>query len=119
MKRFLLTLISLGAQFAFGYEYKLQFTPQGGASGLTFAGYSFSGSKVIGNCSYLHGFLGLWVWGPQHDHLALQHLLMGPIWQPGQFDAGVECSGSASATLSNRDRDRLRGQRDQQHGARH
>jgi prolipoprotein diacylglyceryltransferase len=52
MKRLLLTLILLGARVAYTYEYKLQFTPQGGAYGLTVAGYAFYGGTVAGNCSY-------------------------------------------------------------------
>jgi hypothetical protein len=34
------------------YEYTLQYTPNAGARGLTVAGYGFSASGVIGNCSY-------------------------------------------------------------------
>ncbi|HEX2590708.1 MAG TPA: hypothetical protein VHL34_04405 [Rhizomicrobium sp.] len=34
------------------YEYKLQFTPNPGALGLAVAGYEFSGTNVVGNCSY-------------------------------------------------------------------
>jgi hypothetical protein len=52
MKRLMLALIVLGAQVAFAYEFKLHFTPQGGAQGLVVAGYQFSGSAVVGNCSY-------------------------------------------------------------------
>ena len=52
MTRFWLTLTLLVAHVAYAYEYKLQFTPQGGARGLNVAGYGFSGSTVIGNCSY-------------------------------------------------------------------
>jgi hypothetical protein len=52
MKRSSLTLILLAAHVAYAYEYKLQFTPQGGAYGLTVAGYRFSGNTVVGNCSY-------------------------------------------------------------------
>src|SRR5579864_2273842 len=51
MQRLLLTLL-LGALMANAYEYKLQFTPQGGARGLTVAGYQFNGNSVAGNCSY-------------------------------------------------------------------
>ena len=52
MKHLLFTLIALGAHAAYAYEYKLQFTPPGGAQGLTVAGYKFSGKTVMGNCSY-------------------------------------------------------------------
>src|SRR5258708_1739610 len=52
MKRSLLTLVLLAAHVAYAYEYKLQFTPQGGARGLTVAGYQFSGTTVLGNCTY-------------------------------------------------------------------
>ena len=52
MKRFLLAPILLSAIAAHGYEYKLQFTPQGGAQGLVVAGYEFNGRDVVGNCSY-------------------------------------------------------------------
>jgi hypothetical protein len=54
MKRLLLTLtlILLGTHIAQAYEYKLQFTPQGGAYGLVVAGYQFNGNSVFGNCSY-------------------------------------------------------------------
>ncbi len=48
----LLTLIVVGAHLASAYEYKLQFTPQGGARALVVAGYQFSGNTVAGNCSY-------------------------------------------------------------------
>jgi hypothetical protein len=52
MKRFLPILILLAAPAAHAYEYKLQFTPQGGALGLDVAGYEFSSDTVIGDCSY-------------------------------------------------------------------
>jgi hypothetical protein len=52
MKRLLLTVTLLGAHLAYAYEYKLQFTPQGGARGLVVAGYQFSGNTVVGNCTY-------------------------------------------------------------------
>ena len=52
MKRAFLILTLLGAHLAYAYEYKLQFTPQGGAQGLMVAGYQFSGNTVEGNCSY-------------------------------------------------------------------
>jgi hypothetical protein len=52
MKRLMITLLLLGAQAGFAYEYRLQFTPPGGAQGLVIAGYQFMGSSVIGNCSY-------------------------------------------------------------------
>jgi hypothetical protein len=54
MKRLLLTpiLLLLGAHVAYAYEYKLQFTPQGGAYGLTVAAYQFNSTGVGGNCSY-------------------------------------------------------------------
>jgi hypothetical protein len=52
MKCFLLSLISLCGSLAYGYEFKLHFTPPGGAQGLNVAGYRFSGSTVVGNCSY-------------------------------------------------------------------
>jgi hypothetical protein len=39
-------------QAAHAYEYKLQYTPNGGARGLVVAGYTFSGDTVLGNCSY-------------------------------------------------------------------
>jgi hypothetical protein len=52
MKRLMMILILLGARFAFAYEYKLQFTPQGGAEGLIVAGYEFYGKTVVGVCSY-------------------------------------------------------------------
>lgn len=52
MKRSLLTLILLSAHIAYAYEYKLQFTPQGGAYGLVVTGYQFNGNTVVGNCSY-------------------------------------------------------------------
>jgi hypothetical protein len=52
MKRLLLTLILLGAHVAYAYEYKLQFTPRGGAYGLVVAGYQFNSNTVDGNCSY-------------------------------------------------------------------
>lgn len=34
------------------YEYRLQFTPNGGYQGLVVAGYAFDGNGVTGNCSY-------------------------------------------------------------------
>jgi hypothetical protein len=52
MKCLLLSLILLGAPAAYGYEFKLQFTPPGGAQGLVVAGYEFSSNAVVGNCSY-------------------------------------------------------------------
>jgi hypothetical protein len=52
MKCLLLSLILLGAPVAYGYEFKLHFTPPGGAQGLVVAGYRFDGSTVVGNCSY-------------------------------------------------------------------
>jgi hypothetical protein len=52
MKRLLLPLIALSAHMAYAYEYKLQFTPQGGARGLVVVGYQFNTNTVIGNCSY-------------------------------------------------------------------
>jgi hypothetical protein len=48
----MLTLVLLGAQLAYAYEYKLQFTPQGGAQGLVVAGYQFENGTVVGTCSY-------------------------------------------------------------------
>jgi hypothetical protein len=47
----ILLLTFLGAHCARAYEYRLQFS-QGGAYGLTVAGYSFNGNTVEGNCSY-------------------------------------------------------------------
>jgi len=52
MRRLLLFLIVLCAQAAYGYEYKLQFTPMGGYQGLVVAGYEFNGDTIAGNCSY-------------------------------------------------------------------
>src|SRR5579863_5834001 len=52
MKRLMLVLILLSTRLAFAYEYRLQFTPQGGADGLTVAGYEFYGNTVVGDCSY-------------------------------------------------------------------
>ena len=52
MRRLLLLLIVLCAQAAYGYEYRLQFTPAGGYQGLVVAGYDFNGDTIIGNCSY-------------------------------------------------------------------
>jgi hypothetical protein len=52
MTRFLLTLTLLGTHVAYAYEYKLQFTPQGGATGLVIAGYQFNGNTISGNCTY-------------------------------------------------------------------
>lgn len=54
MKRILLILILLSAQSAYAYEFKLQFTPQGGAIGLHVAGYQFNANTntVTGDCSY-------------------------------------------------------------------
>ena len=52
MKPVLLTMFLLSATSTYAYEYKLQFTPQGGARGLMVAGYEFSASDVVGNCSY-------------------------------------------------------------------
>src|SRR5260370_18050717 len=52
MKRSWFTLVLLAAHVAYAYEYKLQFTPQAGARGLTVAGYQFSGNTVVGNCTY-------------------------------------------------------------------
>ena len=37
---------------ALAHEYPLQFTPNAGYRGLVVAGYHFSGSTVVGNCSY-------------------------------------------------------------------
>jgi len=52
MKYLWLTLILLGAPGAYGYEFKLQFTPPGGAQGVVVAGYHFNSNTVVGNCSY-------------------------------------------------------------------
>jgi hypothetical protein len=52
MKRLFFTVTLLAAHVAYAYEYKLQFTPPGGAYGLVVAGYGFNGSTVVGNCSY-------------------------------------------------------------------
>jgi hypothetical protein len=54
MKRLLLmlVLILLSAPLAFAHEYRLQFTPQSGAQGLTVIGYEFYGKTVVGDCSY-------------------------------------------------------------------
>jgi hypothetical protein len=52
MKCLWLTLILLGAPVAYGYEFKLHFTPPGGAQGLVVAGYQFNSNTVVGNCSY-------------------------------------------------------------------
>src|SRR5438552_7200723 len=52
MKCSWLTLILLAAHVAYAYEYKLQFTPQAGARGLTVAGYQFNSNTVVGNCTY-------------------------------------------------------------------
>lgn len=52
MKRTLLALSLLGAQVACAYEFKLQFTPPGGAYLLAVAGYQFSSNTVVGDCSY-------------------------------------------------------------------
>jgi hypothetical protein len=52
MRRLLLTLALMGVQVAHAYEYKLQFTSQGGAQGLNVAGYEFLSDTVVGNCSY-------------------------------------------------------------------
>ena len=53
MNRLLLAVTLLAtSSTAHAYEYKLQFTPQGGARGVTVAGYSFNGNSVGGNCSY-------------------------------------------------------------------
>ena len=47
-----LILSLIFAQLVCAYEYKLQFTPPGGARGLIVAGYHFNNNHVIGNCSY-------------------------------------------------------------------
>lgn len=52
MKYLLAVLGLFCAVSAHAYEYKLQFTAQGGAQGLVVAGYEISGGKVTGNCSY-------------------------------------------------------------------
>jgi hypothetical protein len=52
MKSLLLTVILLVAPVAYGHEFKLQFTPPGGAQGLVVAGYHFTSNTVVGNCSY-------------------------------------------------------------------
>ena len=52
MKCLLLTVALLGAPAAYGYEFKLHFTPAGGAQGLIVAGYEFGSNTVVGNCSY-------------------------------------------------------------------
>ena len=52
MKRLLAVLSLLGAPIASAYEFKLIFTPPGGAQGLTVAGYQFNNNTVAGNCSY-------------------------------------------------------------------
>jgi hypothetical protein len=52
MKSLVLALFLLGAPVAYGYEFKLQFTPPGGAQGLVVAGYQFNSNAVVGNCSY-------------------------------------------------------------------
>jgi hypothetical protein len=48
------------AQVAGAYEYPLQFTPNPGYLDLVVAGYYYSGSTVVGNCSYYtqHGGSG-------------------------------------------------------------
>ena len=43
---------TLASPCAQGIEYRLQFAPVGNAINLTVAGYAYSGSQVIGNCSY-------------------------------------------------------------------
>jgi hypothetical protein len=52
VKRLFLTVTLLIAHVAYAYEYKLQFTPSGGAQGLVVAGYQFNGASVAGDCSY-------------------------------------------------------------------
>jgi len=54
MKRLLPILILFGSHVANAYEFKLQFTPQGGALGLNVAGYQFNANAntVSGDCSY-------------------------------------------------------------------
>jgi hypothetical protein len=52
MKCLWLTLILLGVPIAYGHEFKLYFTPPGGAQGLVVAGYQFNNNTVVGNCSY-------------------------------------------------------------------
>jgi hypothetical protein len=108
MKCFLLSLISLCGSLAYGYEFKLHFTPPGGAQGLNVAGYRFSGSTVVGNCSYYTVSSSSGRGGAQHDNLPLQYLLLGPLWQPDQFDSRGDCSGGSSRDFSDRDRDHLR-----------
>jgi hypothetical protein len=45
-------LMLAGSVAAHAYEFKLQFSPRAGARGLSVVGYYFSGSTVVGNCSY-------------------------------------------------------------------
>lgn len=52
MKQLIAILILLGARAALAYEYPLQFTPQGGAEGVTVFGYEFNGKTVVGECNY-------------------------------------------------------------------
>lgn len=53
MKHFLLfSLLTFSLHTASAYEYKLQFTPPGGAQHLNVAGYTIASSAVGGNCSY-------------------------------------------------------------------
>jgi hypothetical protein len=52
MKRLLFSLLLLATQIAYAHEYKLQFTPQGGAQGLVVAGFKYVGDTILGDCSY-------------------------------------------------------------------
>jgi hypothetical protein len=46
MKRLMVTLLLLGAQAGFAYEYRLQFTPPGGAQGIPDAPYSITATLI-------------------------------------------------------------------------
>jgi hypothetical protein len=67
----------------------------------------------------LHGYRRFRARRSRNENLPLQHLLLGPFWQPHQFDARVERSSRCSTDFSERDRDCLCGQWHQQHWAGH
>jgi hypothetical protein len=114
MKRLLLTLISLGAQFTYAYEYKLQFTPRGGAYGLTVAGYAFTGNNVVGNCSYYTVSSGsgrgahsttTWhyntcSWDLFGNLVSLTPLSSAPVTPPAISQTGTEIVYAVSGTSS-------------------
>jgi hypothetical protein len=104
MRSLCLTLLLLGAHAAYGYEYKLQFAPPGGAYGLTVAGYAFSGSTVVGNCSYYtvtvgsgrgaHGtkinHYNTCSWDLFGNLISLTPVSSAPVAPPPLYDRGTE-----------------------------